>query len=507
MRKLFKKALACCLVAALALTCFVGALTVNAENATGSAVVTGTTVTEGADEATVKVTLTSNDAKGIHAAIVTVSSDFGAITSVVDADETNNFWVDEGDINGNTFLVQARSNEVNATEINLNVTFKAETAPAVGTYPVAITAGTVPAASWDEVVTEFTTLTGADIVVEADEPEVIEPVVDSALKFQGASVGFGTSSLQINFRVRNTVLALYDDMEVVIIPQKYDMTTLNLVAEPTEIVINKADLAAAGSTMKSYLYTDIQLYELGLDIDYMLRAYDAEGNLVAISDTFTTSPATYLKTSYGSSSDAKFRTLVTDTLIVGDEAATNMANSYTDSDLAKATSIIDGFDISEATATVDSYNTVDEFNSYNADYGSTNKATHWVRKSVSIGKVPFITYRVRDTASALDLEKLAFNVSYTQVSADGTETAYNETFTTANGDISVSSGWISFKFDAIGLQDGDKDIFVEVSYDGTVVCDSTYSVETYLGANMSGSLGGLATALIKLGISFRAYSA
>jgi len=170
MRKLFKKALACCLVAALALTCFVGALTVSA--AAGSAVVTGTTVTEGATEATVKVTLTSEDADGIHAAIVTLSSDFGAITSVVDADETNNFWVDEGDINGNTFLVQARSNEVNAKVINLNVTFAAEAAPAVGTYAVAVTAGTVPAASWNENVTEFTTLTGADIVVEAavEEP-------------------------------------------------------------------------------------------------------------------------------------------------------------------------------------------------------------------------------------------------------------------------------------------------------------------------------------------------
>ncbi|MBE7039041.1 MAG: hypothetical protein E7404_09100 [Ruminococcaceae bacterium] len=290
-------------------------------------------------------------------------------------------------------------------------------------------------------------------------------------------------------------------MEVVIIPQKYDMTTLNLVENPAEIVIKKADLASAGSTMKSYLYTDIQLYELGLDINYMLRAYDAEDNLVAVSETFTTSAATYLKTSYEASADAKFRTLVADTLIVGDEAVKNTAKNYVGSDLDNAPSIIEGFDTSEATATVDTYNTVDAFNSFNADFGSASSATHQVRKSVSIGKVPYITYRIKDANSALDLSKLSVKVTYGE--------NYDVTFTTATHPeaFSKTGSWINFKFDQVGLQDSDKNIVAVFNYDGKAVCDSTYSVETYLGSAMTGTIADLATALIKLGVSFRAYQA
>ena len=67
--------------------------------------------------------------------------------------------------------------------------------------------------------------------------------------------------------------------------------------------------------------------------------------------------------------------------------------------------------------------------------------------------------------------------------------------------------YINCKFDEIGLHDGDKDILFAVTYDGTPVCDLTYSVESYLGTAMSAqtSLGELATALVKLGQSFRAY--
>ena len=243
MRKLFKKALACCLVAALALTCFVGALTVSAA-ADGSAVVTGTTVTEGAEVATVKVTLTSEDADGIHAAIVTVSSDFGAIESVVDADEyyvdgvetaQTDFFVDDGDINGNTFLVQARSNAVNDKEINLNVTFKAETAPAAGTYPVTITAGTVPAASWNENVTEFTTLTGANIVVEADEPE--GPVADDTLIFGGKNGSFG-SAYSLLFYIKESVYNAYDELWIESTVEQYEGNTK---VAPRNVILDEDD--------------------------------------------------------------------------------------------------------------------------------------------------------------------------------------------------------------------------------------------------------------------------
>ena len=337
-----------------------------------------------------------------------------------------------------------------------------------------------------------------------------EPVVDTSLTFRSASLGYGASSLQMAFRVTNTVLNSYADMQLVIIPQKYDSATLNIDPNPQEIVKNKSELAAAGATMKSYTYTDIQLYELGLDINYMLRAYDESGNLVAVSETFTISPATYLKNTFETqASNAKLRTLITDTLIVGNESVKGMAANYADSDLAKAPSIIDGFDTSEATATIDSYNEVYTNNSFNADFTDASSAKHYVRKpSVSIGKAPYITYRIKDSGSVLDLSKLSFKVTYTQVAGDGTETPYDKTFTVDSGAITRNGTLITFKFDQIGIQDGNQDVLVEITYDGEKVYSVTYSVESYLGTAMSNpSIGSVATALIKLGISFRAYSA
>ncbi len=339
--------------------------------------------------------------------------------------------------------------------------------------------------------------------------EVTGPKVDPNLVFWMTSVGLGDNSVEFTIRVRNTVLALYDDIELVVIPQKYDLDTLNLVENPKEVVVKKENLADAGSAGKAYVHKDIYLYELGLQVEYMLRAYDAEGNLVAVSEKNSTSPADSLKTLFAQqTNNAKLRTLITDTLIVGDESVKSMAKSYEDSDLAKATSIIEGFDTSEATQSVMSYNTIDNTTYHDSNYGATSSFTHRVLKSVTIGKVPFLTYRIRDQKGILDLDKFAFKVSYTKVDGAGNETPYSETFTTANSDISLISGWVNFKFDAIGIQDGDKNITIEVTYDGAPVFDSVYSIESYLGSYMSNdTMGDLATAIIKLGISFRNYSA
>lgn len=339
--------------------------------------------------------------------------------------------------------------------------------------------------------------------LEPEEPA--GPIIDETLVFAGAAPGYGDSSLQVNFRIRNNLLTKYSNMELVIIPDKYDMVTLNLVETPEEIVVPYANLSGTG-TFRTYLYTDIQLYELGLTIRYMLRGTDAEGNAVE-SPVYETSIASYLKKLYNDSADAKFRTLLVDTLVVGDAAAKKMANQYADSDLAKAESIIDGFDISEATPAVDTYNTIDVHNATNSAWG-TESGAHKVARSIVIEKVPSISYRIRG-GSSIDLDKMSVTVSYTQVAGDGTETLYNRTFTSADtANIYKSGSFAMFKFDQIGLQDGDKDLSIVVNYDGAEAFNATYSIESYLGANMANeSIGELCTAIIKLGISFRAYAA
>ena len=296
-------------------------------------------------------------------------------------------------------------------------------------------------------------------------------------------------------------------MELVIIPQKYDTTNYNLVAEPTEIVVPYASLAGTG-TFRTYAYTDIFLYELGLEIQYMLRGTDAKGNPVQ-SPVYSTSPAAYLKNLYGQSSTTEaLRTVITDTLIVGDESAKSMSINNPDSDLAKASSIIEGFDISKATPSVDTYNTVDTHNATNADWGDGSTGTHRMSKSVAIGKAPSVSWRIRG-GSSIDLDKFSVRVTYSRVDGTGATVNYDKTFTSANtANIYKSGSFAFFKFDEIGLVAGNADLNIVATYDGAEVFNAVYSAETYLGANMdSSSIGGIATALIKLGISYRAMSA
>ncbi len=350
---------------------------------------------------------------------------------------------------------------------------------------------------------------------EADPDAPVGTPVDPNLVIQGASLGFGTSSLEMTFRIRKSVIQLYDRVELVITPQKYDDKTYNL-ATPKEKV---APLTPNGN-FYTYAYSDIQLYELGLRIDYQLKAYTGD-ELVAVSAPAFTSPATYLKERYvaslGDSTKDKFRTLIVDTLVVCDKSVAGILldPTFSESALAGADSVIKDFDISEASGDldIDALNSKEIYNTYDSRFGNTNSATNKVAYSVTIGKTPFFGFRVKDTKNALDHTKISFKVSYIQNKGKNPSTnemieePYSMEFTNANTEI-VDGSMITFSFAEIGIQDGNKDVFIEFYYDGEKVSDLTYSIESYLGSRLdSENIGALATALLKLGRSFRAYSA
>ena len=497
--KTFRKALSIILGLAMVLSCVAGMQVSVAAEGTVALSVGEATVADGV--VTVPVVVDSNT--GFQALTVEVDYD-DTVLDLVSAEKATISTVKDvavaGPTDANPFRIMwafAETTEnVTATGTVATLTFNVVDETAESTD---ITLNVTEA--WDVAGNEVAATTGTTTVDLTEEP--VGPVVDSNLVVAGASVGYGTSSLQVGFRIRKTVIQLYDKVELVIIPQKYDATTYNLVAEPTEIV---PELTAAGN-FYTYTYTDIQLYELGLNIDYKLRAYDAEGNLVAVSQDYSTSAEAFLKTTFTNSTDSLLRTLITDTLVVGYNSVNGTALNAPDSDLAKAPSIIEGFDISEATPSVDSYNQLDEFVSYDSNFGTTSSSTHQVRYSVSIGKAPYIGFRIKDSKSALDLSKISYRVSYTKNEGVGVEVPYQKTFSSENTTINKAGQFITFSFDEIGLQDGNKDIAIELYYDGTKICDIDYSIETYLGSMMSNAtVGELTTSLIKLGISFRAYA-
>ncbi|MBR3738372.1 MAG: hypothetical protein IKN26_06505, partial [Eubacterium sp.] len=336
----------------------------------------------------------------------------------------------------------------------------------------------------------------------------IVAVEDDTLVFMTPSPSYMSTGIQINFRVRNTVLSKYADMEVVVIPDKYDMTTLNRVANPSEIVTRKSALASAGSAAKQYTYTDITLYELGLNVNYMLRAYDASGNFVAYSPVYSTSVEAYLRQQISSTSDANAKRMYIDTLVVCDEVMKNVAANHAGSDLATdyATHrVVDDIDLTQGSTSISECNTVDDLTSYSVQFTKESTAVHQVRTSVTVEKVPYITLRIKDQSQGLDLSKLAITVTYTSVDKAGSH-PYSRTFTGSDFTRVGSNRFIEMKFAEVGLHDSNKTITFACSYDGVDMFELDYSLETYESANISNATtGDMLSALIKLGQSFRTY--
>ena len=508
MKKIWQKSLACMVSAALCLTAFVGCLTVNAATTIYEGTITSEGATVTTDDAQATVTLTLSSENAMNAAAIKVSTKYGKLASVNVGDyKEDNYKIEEGYVVLDTgkLFVEAIDNNAGFTTAKVVLTFDKAADVAEGTYPVTVSAfAGETAATWNEDIVNLAVTGEINITVNA---ATTEPVVDDALVITGASLGFGTSSLQMTFRMRKTVieLATYDHINLEISAQKYDPNTFNLTT-PTEIVVAKADMNSVGN-FYTYIYSDIQLYELGLNLTYMLKAYDAEGNCVATSAVATTSPADSLKTLYANnSSNEPLLTAITDTLVVGHES--KLLFQKEGSDLESAASVIEGFDTSKATPSVDSYNTVNTHNATDAAWGKESTCAHQARISASIGKAPYLSYRIKG-ASSLDINKLSITVSYTQTTGKGATAEYSRTFTSADSDyLTVAGSFITFKFDQIGLLDGARDVTFVATYDGAEVFNSVYSVETYLGANTSNATtGATLMALLKLGVSCRAYFA
>jgi len=340
-----------------------------------------------------------------------------------------------------------------------------------------------------------------------------EPVEDARLTVNAPSLAFGNSSLELSFRVKKSVyeeISEYADTELVIVPSTYDLDTLNLVANPKEIVIKGKDLEFYTSKTSQYIYKEMRLYELGLNIKYYLRAYDSKGNYVAKSIDYNTSPVTELKSLYDliKTSNPKMVTLITDLLIVGQKAMDRMTSqdAYKDTDLAHASSILTDIDLTKATQSMGTLNNINELTSEDNDYLTTKGTLHRVTTSSVIDKVPYVVLRVLDKNQELDLSKISVKVTYTSVDGAGTSHPYEQTCTILTTPKIVRNGnQIELGFDQVGLHDVDKTISFEFSYDGQVKFVQKYSVETLCGELMA-YMPDFCEAIVKLGASFRAYS-
>lgn len=173
MRTLCKKALAFCLVAALALTCFVGTFSVSAAEFGATITVAPVTVEQGTDSVPVVLAINSADA-GINEALIKVSSTVGSIDAeailVKDAAGTAyteeelkslHYYVDypHESTDLGSFFLSARTIDGVLGGVDsafIKVVFTVDADIAVADYPVKIDVSGVKAASAAEDVIKFT---------------------------------------------------------------------------------------------------------------------------------------------------------------------------------------------------------------------------------------------------------------------------------------------------------------------------------------------------------------
>lgn len=408
MRKLFKKALACCLVAALALTCFVGALSVNAETAaalTGKIEVGTVEVANDATTATVPVVITSDNA--LNAAKITVAASEGWEVSAIAIDAASTAAKIEADnINGDTFIVEAFDNVAGFTTATVNVTFTSKAAVAA---TITATLDPVHAATWNEDVVNLAVTDGA-ITVKAAEPEcdhanaelvysvvdgncVTTKVCDCGNEEEIASVAnpkFGhapvlEADLTLIFRVPTTNVETYSNVEAIFTKTLYDGNADVVDTLPLE----DYDLDA---TKKQFTYCGIVAKEMSSNINVKVFGNDAAGNRILLA-TEDYSMVTYINSAYtsytknlvaGSKKEANLK-LIVDLANYGAAAQTKFG--YNTANLADA-----GLDDSYGSAEVTSFNQVE----MNATGVTFNRAPDLDNKVLV--KVRFPRTAVNDTS-------------------------------------------------------------------------------------------------------------
>jgi len=170
-------------------------------------------------------------------------------------------------------------------------------------------------------------------VCGAEEP-VTGPVVDENITIRDVNVSIG-ACLEMRFRVtKSTISSDYASVDFVVIPTKYDTTNTNAF---NEVVVDPIVLTnEPTSSYNVYWYKDVAMSELGLNIQYYVRCYDAKGNMVATSEIFNIVPSESLVATYTSTSNAKMKTVIADLLNMGTYAQIYFGNNNVNSDL-KAT--------------------------------------------------------------------------------------------------------------------------------------------------------------------------
>lgn len=504
--KTLKKALSIILGLAIMLSCVAGMQVSVAAEGTVALSVGEATVADGV--VTVPVVVDAN--AGFQSLAVTVSYD-DAVLDLVSAEKNAKFGAADdvaafGPYDANPFKMMwayAYSTEnVTATGTIATLTFN-------------LVDETAETADITLAVTEAWDVAGNEVAATTAEKETVDlvtgPVLDTTMVFRTPALVTIGETLGLRLRARASVLndatATY---KFVVTTKKYDGTTLNeVVNEPVE-----CDIVKSGSNYQ-YEISNIAITELGLDVEAYIVRYNAKGELEAYSDVYTVSPAEILKgmivdTAAEGTSAYKLNTMIADLLNLGATAQDYFPGltKNTTCDLYTSARVNEGVDQKWASVDLADLNPVDTDTNtiWNPDSAVT-ATTNALAMEVGLNPAPAPTFVVRNATATgnnpLDYSKLTLNISYTSENDGKTRT---KTVTGSDWEALVSRKHLKCPFPSVAMYDSNQVITAVLTYDGTEVFTTTYTIETFIDAYASdAAMGTIVTNVGKFGASARNY--
>jgi hypothetical protein len=298
---------------------------------------------------------------------------------------------------------------------------------------------------------------------------------------------------------------------MVITASKYNNALMVTTLDPVHSELVSLTTKNAGA-----YYNNIASYELDLPITAYVACYNALGQEVAHSASLTIYPVALLKGLYvAGSANAQqiaLNTVVTDTLNLGTAAQAYFSSQVAgDHDLKLATPINDEWDQTYASASVGELTDVTNI-AWNPS-SSVTSSTNNIGLTADISGAPVIQLSIlQSTATGnhpLDYSKLTLQVSYTRLyTQSGDPELVTDTITGSAWNAYASGKHLRYKFTKAAMFDANKTVTFTLTYDGTEVSTVTYSLDSFILANLSNAAQGtLITQLGKFASSSRAYFA
>ncbi len=531
MEKIFKKSLALVLSAALCLTALVGCLTVSAEGASATVTVGSVEVNSDATKATVPVTVKTDDANGIAAAMFELKVDSSKLTfnsvweeSITWDDKTNinvQTVLGELDAEGTTqrvvpvsgeidtyrFLVEAIKDGSSDTlgyikSATFNITFDI-VAGTTGTIDIvyvndghsqACNGGTFDVNTATYSGNEaLITLTGANGAVTIKAAST-EPVVDENIS---CTFGAGLSTTPyLSFVFTNSELTAYDSFELKVTrntnDNDFNFTSISDTVEGKNPVTGTDNII---KTTKNtyYYYYGIELYSLNVPVDAVLYCKNAAGEVVAKSKVMTSTLKEALIGNYNKTKSDKVKTAIADTIVAAAEVQKFVTLSAQNSDYAKLPLPTEGFDTSLATAELGVL----------ADYNTPNNGDVVIAPGAAVAASPYLSFNMANV-NADELADYNIVISYN-------DPIYKkEISTTINlADPSVLKGGSKYYayFHDMSIYATNVEVTAKLYKGNSSDPISTYgySFDTFINAKKSNAMmGECLISLGKLGQSFRA---